>query len=673
MRARSRLTDRVRDKQPPERPATSTDAGLVETGPTPGPPATPGPLPGPVPAPGPVPGPQPGPFGPSPYPGPSPLPGPLPGPVPGPQPWQPGPAPAPAPFVPPPESSDVVSVLRLGWNFSRLRGLYDVRVFQDPDPEFIFDDHALRLSGEWSQVGNADEAESVVTAMAGQLGTDVPLRKLNLVEDDLPRLGAAPDPTQPFTLDTLTSQALASLRERLQAPPAAAAPGGQPASGIAAWPEFTWFLSAWDDHNQQALIARSPRLASGYSLGRALADIRWALHLDAGDEEAASWNFLLGHARRTQIDRLVNRMSPSLDPLTPACLAASLNAWQSVSGDPDWRSQGAMSYMSRQAFVWHDLITNSRTPESLVQADPLALLRKPNRLWPIVGQFRFEIVVALASMAGLAFAFWLVLERPPSTGYQFSGPNLNGLGGKDAVSAVVAITSFFGVSLATLTAGVRARVHGLTDKIRTAFYSSLVTDSAVITPPLPWPPPKGNGCVEPAGFGLRAVAFVIDLVVILLLAVGADLAVAFLLDLAGPAAPGGALGPALSVLAIAAAYMLVGWWSAGGTLGMAPFQLRVVSAANGGRPRFSRLLARLAFVGSALLIAVGSLALGAPAGLAVGLVVAGALAISVAVDRQRVGLMDRVSGTWVVRILRDVKTVPRPPKAPTAPAKPASA
>ena len=56
--------------------------------------------------------------------------------------------------------------------------------------------------------------------------------------------------------------------------------------------------------------------------------------------------------RRQRLDRLLNRVSPALDPLTPACLGTSLTLWQKVASDPDWR-ESSLPWLSRQA-TWAD-------------------------------------------------------------------------------------------------------------------------------------------------------------------------------------------------------------------------------------------------------------------------------------------------------------------------------
>src|SRR5438477_8690736 len=117
--------------------------------------------------------------GPGPAPGPSPVGPPVPGPIVGPPGPSPGPLPGPAPWSPPPEGSDILNVIRLGWHFAQLRGLYDSSVYRDPDLPFVFDDNAMRLTDEWTRAGKADEAEEVVAAMASAVGTNVALRDLD--------------------------------------------------------------------------------------------------------------------------------------------------------------------------------------------------------------------------------------------------------------------------------------------------------------------------------------------------------------------------------------------------------------------------------------------------------------------------------------------------------------
>ena len=137
-----------------------------------------------------------------------------------------------------------------------------------------------------------------------------------------------------------------------------------------------------------------------------------------------------------------------------------------------------------------------------------------------------------------------------------------------------------------------------------------------------------------AGFGgilARAVALVLDLVLVSSLVLGGAVAVGLVAALAGAHGPAWVVGSVVGGVWLASAYAyLVGCWSLfGRTLGMVVFGLRVV-AADGVRPGFWRSTLRL----GALVVAIAPFFLGlAP----------------VLVDRKRRGLHDAVAQTTVVR------------------------
>src|SRR5712692_9330823 len=257
-------------------------------------------MPGPVPEPRPV---GPSPVGPSPV-GPIPI-GPIPiGPIPSPQPF-----PAPAPYIPPPaDLADVRVALRLGWHVAELRGLYDASVYHDADPTISFPDSALRLADEWPRAGRAQETERVVRETAARLQLDLALKDLQLEQQDVQRVSSATSNTNdasdsaPLSLDSFASAAIETLRHRLLQ-------GDTMTNDESAWRDFSWFLRCWDEEIQNQLTGRSPQLAAGYRLGRATAEIRWAIHDGAPDSDATSWSHLLGRTRRAMLVEHIYRLA----------------------------------------------------------------------------------------------------------------------------------------------------------------------------------------------------------------------------------------------------------------------------------------------------------------------------------------------------------------------------
>jgi hypothetical protein len=113
---------------------------------------------------------------------------------------------------------------------------------------------------------------------------------------------------------------------------------GDPA---AQWDALQELIFQFDAHIQDAPLALGPdTVASGYQLGRALAEPYWALDpaLDTSNN-AAAWQFLLGDIRCSEIGRLAGRLGAYLHPYTPAAIAGSVQIWKHVAADKAWRSR----------------------------------------------------------------------------------------------------------------------------------------------------------------------------------------------------------------------------------------------------------------------------------------------------------------------------------------------
>ena len=97
--------------------------------------------------------------------------------------------------------------------------------------------------------------------------------------------------------------------------------------------EETWLRPAhllyrWDARVQDQLLSNSSE-ANAYELGRAVAEMYWALDLDATDRiqhgqriqlNPVSWAFLLVTVAGN-ISRLLGRLASYFPPLTPAAVA----------------------------------------------------------------------------------------------------------------------------------------------------------------------------------------------------------------------------------------------------------------------------------------------------------------------------------------------------------------
>ena len=92
------------------------------------------------------------------------------------------------------------------------------------------------------------------------------------------------------------------------------------------------------------------------------------------------------------------------------------------------------------------------------------------------------------------------------------------VGGRSAVSAVIAILSLFGVTLAGLSASAKARLQNLVQGIRDSIDTVLVADAGTMLPATTWPlPAEGNLYLRFATLRQRSLAVLVDWLVLLAL------------------------------------------------------------------------------------------------------------------------------------------------------------
>jgi uncharacterized RDD family membrane protein YckC len=90
------------------------------------------------------------------------------------------------------------------------------------------------------------------------------------------------------------------------------------------------------------------------------------------------------------------------------------------------------------------------------------------------------------------------------------------IGGRSAVSAVIAVLSLFGITLAGLSARAKARLQDMVDEIRDNIDQVLAGQAATLLPATTWPlQPDGNLYLRFASLRQRSVAVLIDWLVLL--------------------------------------------------------------------------------------------------------------------------------------------------------------
>lgn len=360
-------------------------------------------------------------------------------------------------MTPPSDAQKVTSALRLGWTIAELRGRSRPGGPVPHDPthaEIVRRANALPLSVERSLAEQAIENETVLKALASQIGVDFPL-------GDLSNQPTGIDPT------TLASARLTALTKEL----ARAQSANQVQS---AWRAITNFLYAWDANIQDTLASGSLAEASAYQLGRGLAETYWALD-PSTTEDALSWEVLLGPARHQALTQLVDRLAPYFPPLTPPIISASLTAWTSVAADRSWRARpDASARLFDQLRLWHDLLVTGRDPESMLK--PRQVLTHVHQLRPVLRSFWIELTAVVVGVgvliAGAALLAAGNVNRP--------------------LGAAGVILGIFGISGASIAARLKATTQRLIERLRVLLYTEVLTTALTTLPMRPSKPSAGS-------------------------------------------------------------------------------------------------------------------------------------------------------------------------------------
>ena len=426
----------------------------------------------------------------------------------------------------PDDAGTVLTAIRLGWSIAEVRG----RNRPDAPPGAsdrlpALPGHALPLRVEQTPAELRIAAQAVLGAMARELGVDsgganqtsysqaidAQARALATAREDAPAADAvavpdgavAPDGAVPAgavpagaavsdgTVPDGMVPAGAAAPDGAAAPvavaahvpaaghvPAAAlapAVASAPAAGdpAAQWDALQELIFKFDAHIQDTLALGPDTVASGYQLGRALAEPYWALDpaLDTGSNPAA-WQFLLGSGRCGEIGRLVGRLGAYLHPYTAAAIAGSVQIWKHVADDKAWRSN-AGDCLYRQMRTWYELVVMQQDPTTLVK--PYALTRNYRMIvralrifWPEV----FGIIVAAAALSG----FVVLL------GENKVKPLLN------SALGLIAITGF---TTAGLLAKMKNQAQAMVTRLRQDVYTDLVAVAITTVPPMPSVPDTG--------------------------------------------------------------------------------------------------------------------------------------------------------------------------------------
>lgn len=248
-----------------------------------------------------------------------------------------------------------------------------------------------------------------------------------------------------------------------------------PADRETAWHDFAVVMHEWDEFIQNRLTARADMLACAYLLGRGMAECYWALGpddaqwcADGRTPSAGAWRFLLGPQRRSELCRLVGRIAPYLNPLTPAAVAGSIQAWGCVADNPRWHAQPASAVaLYEQERRWYQLLVLGQDPSTLVR--PYASLRGWRTTSRALREFWPHLLLAVLG-TGLFVAFLVLLTTGAGSTL---GKTLLGVIGGVGVSAATVISRLHNVTQTLLT------------RLRQDVYSDLVAIEITAAPAYP--------------------------------------------------------------------------------------------------------------------------------------------------------------------------------------------
>ena len=361
----------------------------------------------------------------------------------------------------PPDSNVVRAAIRLGWFVAELRGRHWWQGQQPPVTELPVDPpYALPLRPERTPAEARETARDVVVALAHRF-------HIVCAFGEEPAEGA----TYPDRLAALAALMEADSARLLRRPPPGT-PDGDLAAREAAWADLAALLHEWDSSIQNSLTARWDMLANAYLLGRGLAECYWALGVEdeqpPGPTSATAWHFLLGSDRRGELNRLVGRVGPHVNSLTPAAVSGSIQAWGRVAADEAWRRADAdRTRLYEQCRRWYELLILNKDPTTYVK--PYAILRGWRTSMHAFRAFWPQMLLGFLSAAAVAAVVFFLATH----------------GGSAIFTTLLGLVGAAGLTVATVAAKAKIAGQLLLARLRQDAYSDLVAIAVSNVPPHP--------------------------------------------------------------------------------------------------------------------------------------------------------------------------------------------
>ena len=362
----------------------------------------------------------------------------------------------------PPDTSQVLMALRLGWCVAEVRGR-NRPGSPEPLPDVLphMADHALPLRTERNSTDRRIEAQTVLAKLARRLGVDGTPSRAGMIDQQAETLANA-----------VTNQ-----------------------SGVSgAWDALASSLYDFDANAQDSLAAQSETQASAYQLGRGLAEAYWALDLKAGCEPPTvnSWTFLLGRDRCDELTRIAGRLSAYFNPFAAPALAGTLQLWGAIARNPTWRIVGqADDKLGRQ--------TPNDTPDSSEERathDAHLALYLQTRNWYgllIIGQDPatltepYEVFANWHLWRSLIKGFWLPLATAlVSFGLVVALIALTEYGSHiQFLKALFGVLGVAGLSGATISTKLKSSSQSLLTRVHQDAYTDFVAVKMAVAPNKP--------------------------------------------------------------------------------------------------------------------------------------------------------------------------------------------
>lgn len=403
----------------------------------------------------------------------------------------------------PPDAADVHAALRLGWLMAEVRGRARPG---GPGTEFTTDmargHWALPLGSERSAAEREVESQHALAAVAMRLKLDWPAPSQaesgTTDAENIPGAPANSPDAEEAAQSTAQDEpgrreprrASALLRPQPVSPPpptfsselgrlgkliAEQRKSGDPAAEET-WRQLAHLLYRWDARVQDELLSSSGK-ANAYELGRAVAEMYWALDLGATDRiqhgqgtqlNPVSWAFLFGDGRRGDISRLLGRLAPYFAPLTPAAVAGSVEVWGQVADTKEWRSaDNVRKILLEQTSNWYSLLVADLDPETMLK--PYAGLRSWRIFKKAFRTFGLEMVTGTLGIVLIVTLVLLIAYAPH----------------QPVLKAVVAVLSVLGVTGAGLQTRLKATTQSMIARLSVDLSTELVAEQITVTPPAP--------------------------------------------------------------------------------------------------------------------------------------------------------------------------------------------